>query len=329
MLFIKFIPLIFSIGFHNAATAEANYPGRTPREASVSTLWSWPAGSWAENVAVRQNGKLLVTRLDVPELWEVDPECSNATLVHRFTARNALLGITEVTHDVFAVVALDLTFSTLTITPGTSDIWTVDLSGYPWSEPRVVKVTTVTDAIFLNGLTTLNPIRGIVLAADSTGGRVYSVDIHTGSFALALQDEALVPAVNASLPLGVNGIHTRGKYLYFTNSFKFTFGRVELNSDGSAAGPYENVYSDSGPLYDDFAFSRRGDAYVTHTTTYGLTRISPKGDGELILANVNATLGNTAAAFSRDGKQTLYVVTSGGLAIGLAEPARVLAITGL
>ena len=139
----------------------------------------------------------------------------------------------------------------------------------------------------------------------------------------------MAPAPNMSNSPGINGLKIRGEHLYYTNAARLAFCRVKLNSDGTAAGPYEVLHVDSGPAYDDFAMSRRGIAYIAHTRGCGLTRSTPVGNASSILEGVNTTVGSTAAAFSRDWKETLYVVTSGGLAAGLFEPARVLAIAGL
>jgi len=325
------ISCVLSLLFMFFASAQQTNtrPAANPNSTTVSTVWSWPPGSWAENVAVRRNGKLLVTRLDVPELWQVDPTSSNATLVHTFTSHLGLLGITEVTPDVFAIVVGNVSLQNPDPAVGTYGVVTIDLGGYPSSTPKVLSDIAIPEALLLNGLTTLNPLEGLVLAGDSSHGVVYSVDVHSGNYSVVLQDDTMAPAPSMSNSPGINGLKIRGEYLYYTNAVKLTFCRVKLNCDGTAAGPFEVLHVDHRPTYDDFAMSRRGIAYIAHTRGYGLTRITPGGNASLILEGVNATLGSTAAVFGRDWKETLYVVTSGGLAAGLSQSARVLAIEGL
>jgi len=171
MLFLLYLSFA---GAHQTNTG----PGTNPNSISVSTVWSWPPGSWAENIAVRGNGKLLVTRLDVPELWQVDPTSSNATLVHTFTPHLGLLGITEVTSDVFAIVVGNVSLQSPGSAAGTYGVVTIDLDGYPNSTPKVLSDIVILEAHLLNGLTTLSPSKGLVLIGDSSRGIVYSVDVH-------------------------------------------------------------------------------------------------------------------------------------------------------
>lgn len=321
MRFVVPFPLI-SFLFFASKTVSAQ-DTRNVSLPSVSTIWSWPKGSWAESIAVRRNGKLLVTRVDIPELWQIDPAGHSASLVHSFDDHLALSGITEVTPDVFAVVAVNFSLATGILSAGSSSIWTVDFSNHTTlNQTTVSKVTGLPEAGLPNGLTVLNATEGTILAADSYGA-VINVNIHTGEYAVVLEDATLQPAANLST-LGVNGIHVRGKYLYYTNSNQHLFGRVKINANGTAAAPFEVLYQDSSPPFDDFALDKHGVAYITHTTGYGLTRVGTNGNGTLILGNVNATLGTTAAAFSNNGS-VLYVTTNGGL----VGPARVLAVTGL
>jgi hypothetical protein len=39
---------------------------------------------WVENLAARSNGKILVTLLNTPQVWEIDPTCDSAELLHEF-----------------------------------------------------------------------------------------------------------------------------------------------------------------------------------------------------------------------------------------------------
>lgn len=63
------------------------------------------ASQWVENIAVRSNGKILVTLINTPQVWQIDPASHIAELVHVFPHAISALGITEYEHDVFAVVS--------------------------------------------------------------------------------------------------------------------------------------------------------------------------------------------------------------------------------
>lgn len=88
------IPAVFSasIGYQSA-------------HITASTVGKLPSGSWAENLAVRANGKLLVTIYTTPEIYQIDPRGSNEMqLIQEFPIAGGLLGIAEIQPDVFAVV---------------------------------------------------------------------------------------------------------------------------------------------------------------------------------------------------------------------------------
>jgi hypothetical protein len=60
---------------------------------------------WVENLAVRSNGKILATLINVAQVWQIDPTAHSAELVHEFESADSILGIAEYDSDVFAVVS--------------------------------------------------------------------------------------------------------------------------------------------------------------------------------------------------------------------------------
>jgi hypothetical protein len=60
---------------------------------------------WVENLAVRSNGKILATLINVAQVWQIDPTAHSAELVHEFEGADSILGIAEYDSDVFAVVS--------------------------------------------------------------------------------------------------------------------------------------------------------------------------------------------------------------------------------
>lgn len=73
------------------------------RNKLLRTIHEFPEGTVIDSIAVRRDGRLLITLASAPEVWSIDPFTSCADLVHRFEDTNAVLGITETEHDVFAV----------------------------------------------------------------------------------------------------------------------------------------------------------------------------------------------------------------------------------
>jgi hypothetical protein len=60
---------------------------------------------WVENIAVRSNGKILVTLINKPQVWQIDTARKSAELVHEFSDAISAMGIAEYGNDVFAVVS--------------------------------------------------------------------------------------------------------------------------------------------------------------------------------------------------------------------------------
>ncbi len=109
-------------------------------------------GSWFENIAVRASGTLLVTRVDVPEVWEVDPATGSGSLLATFPAPvGSITGITELTPDVFVVGAGQYNLGSGTVA-GSYGVYLLDLSGGSPPSPKLV--VQMPEVGLLNGLTT-------------------------------------------------------------------------------------------------------------------------------------------------------------------------------
>ncbi|KZW03612.1 hypothetical protein EXIGLDRAFT_721802 [Exidia glandulosa HHB12029] len=314
-----------------AAFSSAHAASVTVREVA-----SFPVGTWLENLAVRANGQLLVTYLDVPELWSLDPLTGHSVRLAQFPGVTSALGITEVAHDVFAVATGNYSLAT-GATPGTSAVWSVDLRATAWnSNATVTKIADVPQAGVLNGIVPSPDGRGI-LAADSVVGAVYRVDFDTGKSSTVLSGTAYEFPANAVLRSGVNGVHisssSSSPTLYFTNTGAGTFARVAIHQDGTAAGDVE-VVKDGLELPDDFALDPSdGSAVVTLNQVRSLITISADGERVQVAGGSNSTdfATPTAVQFGRTlSDQTTVYVTTGGVrdATGSAlTSAKVLAIT--
>ncbi|KAL7812173.1 quino protein amine dehydrogenase beta chain-like protein [Trichoderma aethiopicum] len=307
-IFLSFSALVASVTGAVLNTRNG-YP--RPHHEDPRLVYQFANGTTLENIATRSNGNLLVTLTDRPELYEVNPFVpKTAKLVHRFPGYLGLLGITEVSPDVFTLNA-----GNFSVTTGpAAGSWAVWQVAFHKNQPKVAKVVDIPEALSLNGMTTLASSPNTILAADSTAGVVYSVNTRTGSYEVVLDDETFKPAADAELPIGINGIRYLDHYVYYTNSFKAFFGRVRVNKAGHAVGDFEAVATDI--VGDDFAVTPHA-AYIAGNPTNVVTEVNlATGEGKVIAGNLNSSLvaGGTSVAFGRTkkDKHVLYVVTTGG-----------------
>jgi hypothetical protein len=300
----------------------------------VRTLYEFPKESYIENLAVRSNGQILMTSLSKPQLFLFDPSVAGPNtpiLVHDFDQSLGLAGIAEYQPDVFAVISGNHSFTETIQVAGTWKVWSVDLRGVEitttngqakLSSPPVVKeIAHVKPAQFLNGLTVLSEIDQTLLISDVNGGLIWSLDIETGNYKVAINDT--FTALYSSPPFsasGVDGVHVRGDAAYFTNFGSGTFNKVLINEDGTPAGPVTTIAHTKGPLdqYDDFTLDCDGNAYVVTGGGNTIELISADGKTQAYIAgNLNSTAiaEPTSCAFGRGphDKNILYVVTAGAM----------------
>ncbi len=295
----------------------------------IRTLYQFPQGTWIENIAVRPNGQLLLTLVNTPELYILDPTLgAPPTLVYRFPGALALTGIAEFSPDVFAVTVGNYSL-TSGLTPGSWAVWRVDLRGYSASfpndsvtptYPHVSKIADIIEAKFLNGMSQLSERH--VLLGDLRAGVVYRLDVNTGVYAVVIADglTAAVPQAPFGI-VGINGLHVHDGYLYFTNTGQNLFAKIRIYADGTPAGNASLIAHKPAPTdyYDDFTFGAHGAVYLVTGSGNSVERLSQSGKREMIIAgSLNSTLlaEPTACAFGRgvSNNGVLYVVTAGGLA---------------
>ncbi|KAL0258216.1 hypothetical protein SLS55_007389 [Diplodia seriata] len=303
------------------------------RETSSRMVYQFEDGTWVENLAIRQNGNLLVDLVDRPEIYQIDPNGngSSPSLVYRFSGVTSVFGIAEISTDVFTVVTGNFSLSTFAATQDSFGVYQVDLSG---SETGVKKIADLPEAEFLNGMTTLNS--NSVLVSDSQAGVVYRVDIATGEYELVLDDATMKPPSNASIPIGVNGIRILGGYLYYQNLFAKLFCRVAIDSTtGKPTGPYETLATNA--YADDFAITDQAVAYAANGFENEILKITTAGSVEVVAGSLTSTLveGATSAMFGKTSQDSsvLYVTTGGGLAAPIngtyTEGGKIVALSGL
>ncbi|KAM3500313.1 hypothetical protein MY10362_006509 [Beauveria mimosiformis] len=196
--------------------------------------------------------------------------------------------------------------------PETWAVWKADFSG--GEEANVSKVADIPEAVFLDGMVTLDAEAGTVLVGDAAEGVIFRLNTKTGEYALVQRDESFRPPVDAALPVGLNGIRISENYLYYVNTFNPLYGRVPIdNVTGEATGPYERI--STGVPADDFALDANKTAYVAGGVANVVTKIELNGESTVIAGNLNSSFvaAGTATVFGRTRKDehVLYVTTGG------------------
>lgn len=308
------------------ASASANGLAYTHIDTNIPlptrNIHQFPNDTWLENIAIRQNGQILVTVLTAPELYQVDPFYteSSPALIYRMPEAIGLLGIIEMQQDIFYVIAGNWSVWALQSTSGSYSIWKIDmrtskvLDGLVIPPAIVSKVTDIPEAIFLNGMVVLNKTKGLVVIGDAGAGAVFTLDVGSGVYSKTIDDSTMKPT--ASLPLGINGMKIRDQHLYYLNTGQQIFSRIPINSaDGTSAGPSEIIAVDF--FGDDFSFDQMGNAYIGQNIQNTVAKITPDGVVTVVAGNLYSTLvaGPTSTAFGRthDDLSVLYVTTSGGI----------------
>ena len=319
VLFTLCLCAVFASALSTQPTSE--YPTRL--------VYEFGNGSWVENIAVRSNGQLLVTRLDEPELWLIDPSTpqAKAALVERFSSYRALFGIIEYTPESFALIAGNYSATNGT-TPGSYAILDVNMTGVSLSPngslsapPPTHTIARIPSAQLLNGMSYLT--NSTILVSDLLLGNVLSVDVHTGAYRIVATDPLMGIFPSASFgPVGIDGLHVLGSELYFANAGSSVFARLPIDpSTGEAQGnaTVVSMALNSSSNYDDFTFGRDGRvAYLVTGSANSIEEVNlATGRGRIVAGSLNSTdiAEPTAVAFGRGKKDSgvLYVVTGGGL----------------
>ncbi|KAL8717975.1 MAG: hypothetical protein Q9225_004834, partial [Loekoesia sp. 1 TL-2023] len=177
----------------------------------------------------------------------------------------------------------------------------------------VKKITGLSDAGALNGMTTVEGLPDTVLLADSRNGAIWSLNINTGDHHVMMQH--VLFNSTSLFPLGINGLTSLDKMLYFTNSAQAFYGRVPIDIDnGGIATAEPEIIARAGPevlAFDDLVLDWAGRAWVT-THHHSLTEISLEGKQRNFTHSDLAE--PTSVIFGRDSKKaekTLYVTTAG------------------
>ncbi|KAJ4324096.1 hypothetical protein N0V84_004062 [Fusarium piperis] len=260
---------------------------------SPTIIHDFGPGHWLENMFIRSNGQILTTSQSAPELYLIDLQTSERTLVHTFPNASpgltGLGGIVETSPDTFAIIVGDLNHTTLFGVEGSFSIWTINLTSYPDQEPTVTEVVSLPDAAFLNGLTTLED-RTTVLACDSFHGSVYRIDTITGEIGVSLApDNTTLSPPGQQFVIGIDGIKvyrpygSKVLYLYYTNFMGQGYYRVPINvGDGTPTGPAEVLGTGLGVGLDDLDIDESAVSWISVGHESKIIRVQTPGGVQVV-----------------------------------------------
>ncbi len=288
--------------------------------------------TWLENIAVRPNGDLLVAILSpTPSLYTLKRPYSTTrefSLLHTFDNATGLLGIAETDVDSFAMLFVQLTNTPV---PGSSTIWGVS---FQHDNMTTRKIASILDVELPNGITSV-PGSPAVLVADGRGGTITRCDTRTGASEVVLQRIESAPLPSEPESIGINGIHYRKGYFYWSNSAFVSIFRIRVDEQGylAADAEVETVGQIDASFIDDFAEDHVGTSWVATNSDNTIVALRSDGWSEVVAGEpAKFTLaGCTAAAFGRTphDSRTLYVTTSGAIRApinGVTEPAKIVAV---
>jgi sugar lactone lactonase YvrE len=257
---------------------------------------SWPAGYFAENVAVAGDGTVLVSLHSHNRIDRYRPDTGELDVFCQLPAPATGLAFD-------AAGVLWVTGGEVGRPPGY--VWRADPEGEAeeWVE--------IADALFLNGCAVLST-QQTLLVAESLTGRVLAVDQRNPAWSTWVEDARLRPE-REQMP-GANGIKLHQGWVWISVTDRDAILRAELLPDGRA-GELETVAEELRA--DDFAFSELGAMYIATHVAQSVLRLGADGTRTTIAGPDEGAVGSTACAFGRahGDRQALYVTTNGGLSL--------------
>jgi hypothetical protein len=236
-------------------------------QAKLTTVATFPANYFLENLVVRSDNSILLTALNHRELWYVRPSNGDSTVqpLLLFTFSQLAMGIVEAEPNVFYISTSDM------YTSHESYLHRLDLRDW------VPGMAVTPEAVLhfpepvrgLNGSCLVAP--GVILIADCFSSLIWRVDLNTNdgkpTAHVWFKHDSMgyFPGQMKPEQPGVNGVHFAPKlnYLYYTATAKQLFMRVK--TDPHTFDPIgEPEFVGGGRMFDDFWIDQdAGFAYLT------------------------------------------------------------------
>ncbi|KAF5963509.1 six-bladed beta-propeller, TolB-like protein [Fusarium bulbicola] len=299
-----------------------------------------PIGTWAENLAVRPNGNLLIststlnaTVWQVSKPWEENPETK---LVYNFDKwADRLIGIGESTPDKYIAVGSRFYARTEISSHVGRTFCAMELDFTKTPEaPKARLVAWMPESNLLQGVAALPWDRSIVLISDQyvlrprevqldwtpSPGQIWRLDTKTGKYDLIMTGYPEMNTVywHGNKPthdVGINGIRIQGNTLYWVNADNGGVYSMMLNKDGTPETPHHpKTVAKSDWLWDDFDFGPGNSDLLWATGNNSIVAVSrSKGTNKIVAgygtSDNESFWSPTSAQFGRTKKDSnvLYV----------------------
>jgi hypothetical protein len=313
-------------------------------KATLSTVATFPKGTFLENLAVRSDNSLLVSSLKARQIWCIPPPERagqvEPKLLYEFD--QSPMSFTEPEPDVFYLCTSD-GYAT-----HASSLYRIDLRGWkPGMEIKPERVLIFPPEVrALNGSCLIGP--RTILIADSFASLIWRVDLsEDGKSAKAgvwLKHYSMLyhPGEMKPEQPGVNGLKfaKQMSYIYYTATVLRLFMRVRVDSDTLAPLGIPE-YLGGGKMMDDFCVDeQRGVAYVTTHRENTIDRMplepGPSSPKVLTIAGDpfdQELIGPSSGAWSRTageyGKVAFFTTDGGTTALppdGVLREAKILRV---
>jgi hypothetical protein len=274
-----------------------NHDGGKFAPIAATTVATWKAPSFLENLAVDAGGAVFVTVYSHNRVDRYDPATRATTRFAEFPAPPMGLAFD-------AGGRLWVTAGTLRKGPGY--IYRVERDGAvrQWCE--------LPEALFINGCT-MHPNGRTLLVCESASGRILAIDLDKPRhWQVWLEGDRLKPIIRG-YP-GSNGIKIREGWAWISVSGRGLMARTPIQPDGF---PGDIEIEATRLSADDFAFGMSGSAYITTHPSHSLVCIDSSGARMTLAGPEQGMVGSTACAFGRapGDEKALYVTTDGGFLI--------------
>lgn len=286
-----FLTVLFLTAINCPAQLPPIFAETTRKIIDAKTIAEFPVNTFLENIAVNKKGDLFITSLEDGKIHRISNDGTKREFA-KIDGKVAGLAFDKKENLIVSGWANGTT-------PG---VFIISKKG------RLESSTPISGAIFLNGVTWLKDNRFLI--ADSYKGTIWEFDTKTKTAKVWLENEMLARSNEKNPFPAVNGLKNFKNTLYATNTERQQILRIPVLANGSAGKPEIWLEKING---DDFAFDTNGNLFVTTHVYNSVLRIEPNGKTTVVAENGNI-IGNTSLAFgSGKNKNTIFVVTNGGI----------------
>lgn len=284
------LSLILSVSTQRFAAAAL----LNPRQAAPTEIVKLAS---LENIAVRPNGQLLVTNMNSPNLYAVDPVAKTSSTAVAVSGAAGLSGIGEIAPDVFVVIGGS---------PQGTAVHQVDFTG---GTAKATLVKKIADAKNMNGLAVFN--NDTVLLGDAAKGALVKLTVSSGESSVALSDPTMAPS--GPIPFGIDGLKYDNGTVWYTNIFKNSFHKVSVDATSKPTGAVSTLWSNL--MGDDLCVGNNGKLYIT--TNSGANQVvefdpAVSASKPVVVAKLSAPTACAAGRTEKD-KDVIYVTSGQGV----------------